>query len=236
MPITTSVITGTVAHKHSATGGSGDGGKLATGGLGGDTSFDLANGSLMFSNGTSLDELVIGGAGTVLTEAGGVPTWGAAGGSAYEFLGSSSIVSGSPLTVSFSAVTNPDFVISTFAGEAASSQEVAYQVNGITSSTYNNQGTYFLAGGNSNQNVTNNDKFYGISSGITGTPQGVTYFKVFTNPISENIFTQSESYTAANGYSIFGGYNSTAAHTSITSITCLGNAFSGTLSCWAVRN
>jgi hypothetical protein len=84
MPITTSVITGTVAHKHSATGGSSDGGKLATGGLGGDTSFDLASGSIMYSNGTSLDELVIGASGTVLTEAGGVPTWSAAGGSTWE--------------------------------------------------------------------------------------------------------------------------------------------------------
>lgn len=82
MPVQTSVITGTVAHKHSATGGSSDGGKLATGGLGGDTSFDLASGSIMYSNGTSLEELVIGGTGTVLTEAGGVPTW-ASGGSGF---------------------------------------------------------------------------------------------------------------------------------------------------------
>ena len=80
MPITTSVITGTVAHKHSATGGSSDGGKLATGGLGGDTSFDLSAGSIMYSNGTSLDELPIGGSGSVLTESGGVPTWGSGGG------------------------------------------------------------------------------------------------------------------------------------------------------------
>ena len=75
MPITTSVITGTVAHKHSATGGSGDGGKLATGGLGGDTSFDLANGSLMYSNGTSLDELVTASDGDQLELSGGLPTW-----------------------------------------------------------------------------------------------------------------------------------------------------------------
>ena len=31
MPVQTSVITGTVAHKHSATGGSSDGGKLEVG-------------------------------------------------------------------------------------------------------------------------------------------------------------------------------------------------------------
>lgn len=82
MPVQTSVITGTVAHKHSATGGSSDGGKLAVGGLGGDTSFDLTNGSIMYSNGTSLEELTIGNAADTLTVSGGVPAWGAAGGGA----------------------------------------------------------------------------------------------------------------------------------------------------------
>jgi hypothetical protein len=224
----------TQAHKHESA--SSTGGFLKAGITG---MSDLSHGSIVYGSAAEIvTELPVASNGDVLELSGGIPSWQtpAGSGSNFEFLGSASIVGGSPLTVSFAGVGNPDFVISTFAGEAAASQEVAYQVNGITSSTYNNQGTYFLAGGNSNQNVTNNDKFYGISSGITGTPQGITYFKVFTNPISENIYTQSESYTASNGYSIFGGYNSTAAQTSITSITCLGNPFSGTLSCWAVRN
>ena len=103
MPVDTSVITGTVAHKHSATGGSSDGGKLAVGGLGGDTSFDLANGSIMYSNGTSLEELTIGGAGTTLTSSGGIPAWSAGGGS-HSFLGvDRRTTAGNPLTVSFAA-------------------------------------------------------------------------------------------------------------------------------------
>ena len=43
---------------------------LQPAGLAVTTSFDLASGSIMYSNGTSLEELVIGGTGTVLTEAG----------------------------------------------------------------------------------------------------------------------------------------------------------------------
>lgn len=78
MPVQTSVITGTVAHKHSATGGSSDGGKLAVGGLGGDTSFDLTANSMLYSNGTSLEELTIGNASDVLTVSGGSPSWQAA--------------------------------------------------------------------------------------------------------------------------------------------------------------
>jgi hypothetical protein len=105
MPITTSVITGTVAHKHSATGGSGDGGKLATGGLGGDTSFNLSNGSIMYSNGTSLDELIVGGSGTTLTVSGGLPAW-STGSGAYSLLGSQRLTAdASTLSVSFAAQT-----------------------------------------------------------------------------------------------------------------------------------
>lgn len=141
MPITTSVITGTVAHKHSASGGSGDGGKLATGGLGGDTSFDLANGSLMFSNGTSLEELPISGSGTVLTEAGGVPTWAAGGGSPWVSLGSDSSTGGtSALSVSFSAYD----IIQALFHIGVNTTTTAYatcRVNNNSSSIYNVRNT-----------------------------------------------------------------------------------------------
>ena len=108
MPISTSVITGTVAHKHSATGGSSDGGKLATGGLGGDTSFDLANGSILFSNGTSTEELAIGSGGTVLTSSSGIPAWSSGGSKALigsTLLGSTQNTIG----LSFSSIAQTDF-------------------------------------------------------------------------------------------------------------------------------
>jgi hypothetical protein len=135
MPISTSVITGTVAHKHSATGGSGDGGKLATGGLGGDTSFDLANGSLMFSNGTSLDELVIGGSGTVLTESGGVPTWGSSpsGGSWTTLADVVLSTPGTLVTPAFSA--QDKFLKVLFYGASVSSTTLGLTCNGTAGAT-----------------------------------------------------------------------------------------------------
>jgi len=201
----------------------------------------MNSGDLTFSDGAALQTLTYPAvpAGETLTAVAlsTAPTWSAAaGGSNYEFLGSSTIVAGSPLTVSFTAVANPDYLACVFAGQPASGQAVDYQVNGLNLN-YNNQGTYFIGGGNNNQNISGVDRFAGISSSITGSGNdGVLYFKVFTNPLSGTIFTQSESYTSSNGYTIYGGFNSTAAQTDITSITCLGNAFSGTLSCWAVRN
>ena len=139
MPISTSVITGTVAHKHSASGGSSDGGKLATGGLGSDTSFNLANGSLMYSNGTSLDELGIGGAGTILTEAGGVPTWAApAGGGGFEELANVKLgVAGKLQTGTFTAKEN--LYVTIFAAQQASTNQ-AINFNGNVSSIYNYRG------------------------------------------------------------------------------------------------
>ena len=234
MPANSGALTGTIAHKHSAL--SADGGFLddnVTGVTG------TANGSLLMFDGSSIaQDLPSGNLADVLTMGAAVPAWVApAGGSNFEFLGSSTITAGSPLTLTLSsAVANPDYVIATFAGQPASGQAVDYQVNGITTSTYNNQGTYFLSGGNNNINQTGASFFQGISSSITASNDAVLYFKIFTNPLSETLFTQSESYTSSNGYTIYGGFNSTVAQTDITSITCLGNAFSGTLSAWAVRN
>jgi len=223
-------------HKHDATVVQ-DGGSLDADNV---TSADLTAGDVIYSDGAHLQRLAIGTpAQQIQVNAGATaPEYftPASAGSNYEFLGSSTITAGSPLTVSFTAVANPDYLECVFAGQPASGQAVDYQVNGLTAN-YNNQGTYFIGGGNNNQNISGVDRFAGISSSITGSGNdGVLYFKVFTNPLSGTIFTQSESYTSSNGYTIYGGFNSTAAQTDITSITCLGNAFSGTLSCWAVRN
>ena len=215
-----------------------DGGPLDLAGV---TVGSMNSGDLTFSDGAALQTLTYPAvpAGETLTAAAlsTAPSWGAGSGSNFEFLGSSTITAGSPLTLTLSsAVANPDYVIATFAGQPASGQAVDYQVNGINSSTYNSQGTYFIGGGNNNQNISGASFFQGISSSITASNDAVLYFKIFTNPLSDTIFTQSESYTSSNGYTIYGGFNSTAAQTDITSITCLGNAFSGTLSAWAVRN
>ena len=144
MPVQTSVITGTVAHKHSATGGSSDGGKLAVGGLGGDTSFDLAASSMLYSNGTSLEELAIGGAGESLTVSGGVPAWAAAGGGAIELISDVQVTSDTP-TVShtWSGVSFDDYsmVRVIFNGWLGSSADmyITLQNPALTGTSYNQQ-------------------------------------------------------------------------------------------------
>ena len=205
------------------------------------TQSQSASGEIFYSDGIAIQQLPVGAPNDEIRVSGAnLPEWytPAAAGSNYEFLGSATAVATSPITVSFSAVSNPSYVVAVFAGTPAGSQEVAFQVNGITTSTYNNQGSYFDGGVQTMRNVAGNDKFYGIDSGISG--NGVAYAKFFTNPVNEEIFMSSESYTdhggSAGGYSSMGGYNSTASQTSISSITCLGNPFDGTLSCWAVRN
>ena len=204
------------------------------------TQSNSSSGQIFYSDGVHLQQLSIGAPNDEIRVSGAnLPEWytPAAAGSNYEFLGSATAVSTSPITVSFTAVTNPDYVVAVFAGAPAAGQEVGFQVNGITTSTYNNQGFYQSSGSQTMRNVSGNDKFYGIDSGISG--NGVTYAKFFTNPVNEEIFMSTESYTdkgAAGGYSTMSGYETTGSQTSISSITCLGNPFDGTLSCWAVRN
>ena len=225
----------TQAHKHEAP--SSTGGFLETGVTG---VTNLSNGSMVYGDASEkVTELTSGNLNDVLTMGATLPQWTASSsGSYFEFLGSTTAVSTSPITVSFAAVSSPSFVVAQFEGTPAGGQEVGFQVNGLTASNYNNQGFYQKAGSQTLRNVSANDKFYGIDSGISG--NGVAYAKFFINTIDENIYMSSESYTdsggGAGGYSSFGGNYSNGAITSITSITCLGNPFDGTLSCWAVRN
>jgi len=211
MPITTSTITGTVAHKHSATGGSSDGGKLATGGLGGDTSFDLSNGSLMFSNGTSLDELVIGGSGTVLTESGGVPTWGAApGGAALEYVESYTIPSstgsftwtfGSPITLADVAKV---VVICNFQ-KASTGATIFMKYNGVGTSTYNNAVNVVSTSGVGG--YYNTARFYGWDLfEVNNTYNVAGTFAIFKNVVSGKMHMTKE--LSGEGGSCYGsGYN-----------------------------
>ena len=150
MPVQTSVITGTVAHKHSATGGSSDGGQLATGGAGGDTSFDLASGSVLYSNGTSLEELTVGSNGSSMTVSGGLPAWGGAGASTYEKL--TSVAVGTPSTTldaTFSAITGDDIagLYMVFKGQW-NTGNLKIKFNGTSSTGHSTNGLRMEGNGN----------------------------------------------------------------------------------------
>jgi len=224
MPITTSVITGTVAHKHSATGGSSDGGKLATGGLGGDTSFDLANGSLLFSNGTSLNELVIGGSGTVLTESAGVPTWASGGGGSavYELVNLVETTGDVDLmTSTFAAINMADIskLVVVFNGSCNSSTAtIKLTVNGL-GSNYNTQtltisgGSVSGGGGTGNSNfevkAANGSRFQGVANLTTGNTTGTS---------GQQTIMIDSSVVESTGYKILTGENTTSSQTSFTEI------------------
>jgi len=226
------------AHQHSSA--VQDGGKLDMDNV---TEAELTAGDIVYSDGNALQRLAIGTPAQQLQVNAGAtaPEYftPASAGSNYEFLGSATAVSTSPITVTFaSAVLPPSYVVAVFSGTPAGGQEVGFQVNGLTGSNYNNQGFYQKAGAQTLRNVAANDKFYGIDSGISG--NGVAYAKFFINEIDDNIYMSTESYTdsggGAGGYSSMGGNYTNGAQTSISSITCLGNPFDGTLSCWAVKN
>ena len=235
MPISTSVITGTVAHKHSASGGSGDGGKLATGGLGGDTSFDLANGSLMFSNGTSLDELVIGGAGTVLTEAGGVPTWAGVGGSNWEFLGASSVTAGTSVNVTFAEVQPPDYCLGIFEGTVTAGQGNDVEISGDTNSNYSQLGSYQIGTSETLLSTLNQVRWSGCLSSIAGSGFTVR-IELHTNAQTSETHAFIAGFSDMQGMSSIRGKNTTAS-TGVTAIRFFGASnFTGTLNVWACRN
>ena len=223
MPVDTSVITGTVAHKHSATGGSSDGGKLAVGGLGGDTSFDLSNGSIMYSNGTSLQELAIGSASDTLTVSGGVPAW-AAGAAPLEKIYSTTLTSDqNAFTASFTAVNQTDIacLYGVLNAESTVNEDSDISINGIGgygsgNTTYTSQGFFVQSGAIGYQNTTGDEKWRVINEAAGGKYQ--TQFWISCNAVADQI--QSTWLTTGDeGLSYVSGFNTTAGQTSISSIT-----------------
>ena len=219
MPVQTSVITGTVAHKHSATGGSSDGGKLAVGGLGGDTSFDLSNGSIMYSNGTSLEELTIGGAGTSLTVSGGIPAWAAAASSSYVLVDSQTLGSDNQtLESTFSAINQSDIsrLVCVLNGQGTVGG-TTIRINGITTNTYNYDAWMVYGGstGTSNYNAQNGFNHLLRTDVIGINIQCVT--SITCNPVSENIQVSTQT-SGEDGFATGSGYNTTASQTSIDAV------------------
>jgi hypothetical protein len=220
MPVDTSVITGTVAHKHSATGGSSDGGKLAVGGLGSDTSFDLSNGSIMYSNGTSLQELAIGSASDTLTVSGGVPTWATGGGTSYEKIASTTLSSDvNNFNVSWSAVSQSTIsqILVVLNSKCTAQESPDITVNGISTSTYESDGAYWT-GGAMGQSSYSGEAYWRIIRGEINS-NGELYSNIYLvcNPVSETI--SCWAFASSNhGMSMSAGYNSTTSQTTLSEI------------------
>ena len=232
MPANSGALTGTIAHSHSAL--SADGGFLGDGVTG---VTGAANGSLLFFDGSSIaQDLPAGNLNDVLTMGAAVPAWSASipPTSNYEFLGSDTGVATTSLSLNFTAVEPPDYCVCVFSGTCTAAQGNDWRTNTL-SAGYDYQGSYFSGGAQTFLNTTGSDKIYAALSSIAGVGFLVN-MKVFVNPLTDNLYYQTESYSDANGFSSVAGRNSTAAQTSITDIEIRGTAFSGTLSVWAVRN
>jgi len=240
-------------HKHDATVVQ-DGGSLDADNV---TSADLTAGDVIFSDGVHLQRLAIGTpAQQIQVNAGATaPEYftPASAGSNYEFLGNANGTSVTSLSVSFTGVVNPDYVIAVYNGDCQAGQGVDWRINALNaSSSYSMIGSY-LSGNPAVQGLQNNpdDKIYGALSGVVaGSPAGVIVtLKAYVNPIANanasgvgNI--QYENSMLCDGAGVRAnisqwscvGSNVTAGQTSITSIEILGAAFSGSLDVWAVRN
>ena len=222
-------------HKHDGTVAQ-DGGPLDFDNV---TQGDLTAGDVIFSDGVHLQRLAIGTPAQQLKVNAGAtaPEYftPAAAGSNYEFLGSDTGTATTSLSLNFTAVTPPDYIVAIYSGTVTVGQGNDWRINTLSTSTYDYQGSYFSGGAQTFLNTTGSDKIYGALSSIAGSGFLVN-MKVFTNPLTDNIYYQTESYSDANGVSSVAGRNQTAAQTSITDIEIRGTAFSGTLSVWAVRN
>jgi hypothetical protein len=222
-------------HTHDGT-VSQDGGSLDFNNI---TQSNSASGQMFYSDGVHLQQLTIGAPNDEIRVSGAnIPEWytPAAAGSNYEFLGSSSGTNTTSISVNFAAVQPPDYVIVTYSGTVTVGQGADWRINTISSSTYDSQGSFYSGGAETLLNTTGDNKLYGALSSIAGSGFLVN-MKAFINPLTENIYYQTESYSDANGYSSIAGRNTTAAQTGITDIEMfIAAPFSGTVSVWAVRN
>ena len=238
----------TQAHKHESA--SSTGGFLSTGLTG---MSNLSNGSMVYGDASEIvTELNAGNLNDVLTMGASTPAWVAsASGAAYEFLGSDSGTGVTSLSLNFTAVTPPSYVIAVYTGGCQAGQGVDWRINTIsTGSSYQMIGSY-LSGNPAVQGLQNNpdDKIYGALSGVVaGSPAGVIVeLKVYINPIADangsgagNIFYENNMVCDGAGvradYSKYSaaGSNTTPSQTGITDIEILGASFTGSLDVWKV--
>jgi hypothetical protein len=215
-----------------------DGGALDMNGV---TQGSLTSGDIVYSDGSNLQRLAIGSSNDQLTVSGSnLPTWttpAPPAGSNYEFLGTSSVSAGTTLTVSFSAVQPPDYVIGVFNGSVTSGQGIdIVRVNGITTNTYIQNGQDIQGGSATVHSPTNQSGWYGCLSSISGT-DFICTIEAHANGQDERIYSFINATSNKPG-SFYGyGYNSTTGQTGIDEITFTsGSNFTGNLDVWAIRN
>jgi len=205
------------------------------------TQASLTAGDIVYSDGTALQRLALAAANDELRVNAGAtaPEWytPAAGGSNYEHIASGTASGGTSLTVSFTGVAPPDYIVAIWNGSVTAAQGIdKVRVNGITTAgTYKQDGQYIEASG-ANVITTSNDGWYGCLSSISGT-EFICNMEFHTNAQEETIYSFIKATSNKPGSWYGYGHNTTTGQTSITSITLFaGSAITGTLNVWAVRN
>jgi len=224
-------------HKHDGTVAQ-DGGPLDFDNV---TQGDLTAGDVVFSDGVHLQRLAIGTpAQQIQVNAGATaPEYftPAAAGSNYEHIASGTASGGTSLTVSFTGVASPDYIVAIWNGSVTASQGIdKVRVNGITTAaSYKQDGQYIEAGG-ANVVTSSDDGWYGCLSSIAGS-EFICNMEFHTNAQEETIYSFIKATSNKPGSWYGYGHNTTTGQTDITSITLYaGSAITGTLNVWAVRN
>jgi len=154
LPAHSGAITGTKAHKHSAP--SADGGFLETTVTG---VTNLSQGSTVYGNASEIvTELNIGGAGDLLTVAGGLPSWQPAGGTTRTILDSQTFANDTEDTVTFNSGGIDDStyqklqLVFTGDGLGNSIQRCMFRLDSNTPADYNENSIEVYNGSASYQN------------------------------------------------------------------------------------
>jgi hypothetical protein len=166
---------------------------------------------------------------------GGLPEWFTPSSPAsqyYEHIATGSGTSVTTLTVSFTAVTNPDYIIAVYNGSVTSGQGNDLQVNGITSATYDQNGIEVQGGSVTGFSPSSQVRWYGYLSAVAG-QGGIVTAEIHTD--GDNLYSFIKNSTDKAGFMSSAGFNSTVGQTSISSVTFLGgSSFTGQVDIWKV--
>ena len=225
MPVNTSLISGTQAHKHSSP--SSDGGLLddnVTGVTG------TTTGSMLVYDASSIAQnLSIGNAADVLTVSGGTAAWVAAGSPAtpdLQLVGSEVVSGGavSDVTHTFSNIPCADIssLLILFTGQCSSATNIGCRMNTISTSTYNSKGWYNFATCDWDcSNYVNTDSYQCGRSEI-GTSFRINLW-VYSNDSTQMMIFNSQAAGSAGAENL-GGWNSTTGITGFTEVSMIDNS------------
>jgi hypothetical protein len=195
-----------------------DGGALDMDGV---TQGSLTAGDLIYSDGSNLQRLAIGGSGQSLTSSGSAPQWSAAGGAVMELVDFTQLGSDSTeINTSFTSIPMTDiselFITYNADIATASGISIRIQVNGITTSTYDSQSFTVVSASGTARGLTGADNWQISHDTLGNRRMGFVHLVAAPTAMSSNetIAATGQSMGQLGNFN-WSGYNST---TSINAI------------------